>query len=87
MWEESLTQFLDPEGCRKVGQREREKAQRVFERQSIRCQGKDLGPHGDLVCDFSMRVVTVFEDEHAVVSLEVVKDDNDVPIVPVLIYS
>ena len=41
--EESLTQLVDPEGGWKVGQREREKAQRVLEGQSIRCQGKDFG--------------------------------------------
>ena len=59
MREKSLTQFLDPEGGGKVGQREREKAQRVLERQSVRTEGQDLGTHGDLVRDFSVGGITV----------------------------
>jgi len=81
--EESLTQFIYPEGSGKVGQREREEARGIFESQSVGSQGQYLGAYGDLVRDFSMRGVTVLQYEHTVVAFEIVEDDDDVPIVSV----
>jgi len=81
--EESLAQFVDSEGGGKVGQREREKAQGIFESQSVGSQGQYLGAYGDLVRDFSMRGVTVLQYEHTVVAFEIVEDDDDVPVVSV----
>ena len=54
-----LAQFVDPKGGGKIGEREREKAQGIFEGQSVGFQGQDFGTDGDLVRDVSMGGVTV----------------------------
>ena len=83
MREESLTQFWDTKGGRKVGKWKREETQRVFESQSVRFHGQKFGAYGDLVLDFSMCVVTVLENEHTVVAFKIVKDDDDVSVITV----
>jgi len=87
MREESLGQFLDAEGGGKVGQWHGKKAERVLEGEAIRLEGEDFGTGGDLLGDFSVVMVTIVKEKHAVVALEVVEDDDDVPIVPVLVHG
>ena len=48
---------------------------------------KILVPTVILVRDFSMRGVTMLEYEHAIIAFEVVEEDNDVLIVPVLVQG
>jgi len=87
MREEIFGQFLDAERGGKVGQRHGKKAERVLEGEAIRLEGEDFGTEGDLVGDFSVMMVTVVKEKHAVVALEVVEDDDDVPIVAVLVHG
>ena len=75
--------FADVEGGRKVGEWKREETQRVFESQSVRFHGQEFGTHSDLVCDFSMRGVTVLKNKNAIVAFEIVKDDDDVSVITV----
>jgi len=81
MREKTLGEFLDAEGGGKVGQWHGKKAEQVLEGQAVRLEGEDFGTDGDLVGDFSVMMVTVVKEKHAVVALEVVEDDDDVPIV------
>ena len=78
MREESLTQFRDAKGGRKVGEWKRKETQGVFESQSVRLHGQEFDAYGDLVRDFSMFGVTVLQDEHAIIAFEIVEDDDDV---------
>ena len=84
---ESLTQFLDAEGGRKVGEWEREKTQRVLELHLPRLERQDLGSLGDLIFDYALHLVTVLQEEHPIVPLEVVEDGNDVSIVSILFHA
>ena len=85
MREKTLGEFLDAEGGGKVGQWHGKKAEQVLEGQAVRLEGEDFGTDGDLVGDFSVMMVTVVKEKHAVVALEVVEDDDDVPLVIVLV--
>ena len=87
MREETLGQFLDAEGGRKVDQWHGKKAERVLEGEAIHLEGEDFGTEGDLVSDFSVMMITVVKEKHAVVGLEGVEDDNDVAIVAVLVHG
>ena len=87
MREESLAQFVDRKGGWKVGEREREKAQRVLERQLVRLEGQNLGAHCDLVPDFSVSGVTMLQEKHAIVSFQVVEDGYDISVVSILVQS
>ena len=49
-------------------------------RESLKVSLSDLS-------DFSVMMVTVVKEKHAVVALEVVEDDDDVPIVAVLVHG
>ena len=75
--------FADAEGGRKVAEWKREETQRVFESQSVRFHGQEFGAYSDLVLDFSMRCITVLENEHAIVAFEIVKDNDDVSVITV----
>ena len=85
--EEPLAQFINPKGGRKIGEREWQKAQGIFECQSVGFQGQDFGTDGDLVHDFPVGGVTVLQDEHAVIAFEVAEDGDDIAVVSVLVHS
>ena len=71
----------------KVGEQEWEKAERVLEHQLIKSQGQDLSAHSDLVVDFLKCGITVLQDEHPVVSFQVVEDGYGMSVVAILVRS
>ena len=76
---EPLLAFRQIKGGGKRGEAEGKETQTILERQPSGFQAQDFRPHANLIFNLDSVVVEILEDEHPVVTFEIVKNHNHFP--------